>query len=148
MDIRTTFDADTFSFGWQVVGPGLADDDGLETAVMISLFTDRRANADDVLPSGNDRRGWWGDALADVDGDRIGSRLWLLSREKQLSSVLTRAREYAIEALQWMVDDGVARAVNAEAIIVRQGVLGLTIEVSRMDGSTARYRFERFWKGE
>ena len=148
MDIRTVFDADTFSFDWLLARPCLAEDDGLETAVTISLFTDRRANDDDELPSGDDRRGWWGDALAEVSGDRIGSRLWLLSREKQLPDVLSRAREYALEALQWLVDDGVARSVNVEATSVRQGVLGLTVTIARTRGETARYRFESFWKGE
>lgn len=131
---------------------GLEEEDGLETAVVLSLFTDRRALPGDPLPQGAqlggtpDRRGWWGDSYADVRGDRIGSRLWLLRREKQLPSVLARAREYALEALQWMVDDGIARAVNVTAEIVRNGVLGLSIEIVRSDKPVAQYRFESFWK--
>jgi phage gp46-like protein len=39
-------------------GGDLSTDDGLETAVLLSLITDRRAEADDVLPDGGtDRRG-------------------------------------------------------------------------------------------
>jgi phage gp46-like protein len=147
MDIQTSY-IDSFYFDWGISASGLEEDDGLKTAVIISLFTDRRANADDALPSGDDRRGWWGDTLADVSGDKIGSRLWLLNREKQLSSVLVRAREYAIEALQWLVEDGAARSINATADIVRQGVLGLTIEIARPNGTVAKYSFDNFWKGE
>jgi phage gp46-like protein len=61
--------------------------------------------------------------------------------------VLARAREYAREALEWMIEDGVARAVNVTAEIVSNGVLGLGIEIVRSDKPVARYRFESFWKG-
>lgn len=136
------------SFDIALDGADVVHDDGLETSVILSLFTDRRAADDDVLPGGDDdRRGWWADAYAGVVGDRIGSRLWLLAREKQTPDVLLRAEGYAREALQWMIDDGVARSVTVSAEIVRDGVLGLAIEIARANGSTAQYRFERFWRG-
>ncbi len=51
----------------------------LVRAVLISLFTWRRANADDTLPDPRGfRMGWWGDTYPVVANDRIGSRLWLL----------------------------------------------------------------------
>ncbi len=128
------------------VGIELADDDGLETAVIMSLFTDRRAADDDALPFIDaDRRGWWGDSYPDVPNDRIGSRLWLLARSKQTQAVLNRAREYAQEALAWLVDDGVASSVTVDAEIVRTGVLGLSIAIQRPRAAVARYRFEKFW---
>jgi phage gp46-like protein len=136
-----------YSGDWQLIGPGLAEDDGLITSVIISLFTDRRAEEDDALPDGSDRRGWWGDIYSDLEGDRIGSRLWLLAREKQLPEVLVKAREYAVEALQWLIDDGVAAAVKVETEIVRQGVLGFAVEIVRHNRPPVRYRFEQFWKG-
>jgi phage gp46-like protein len=142
-DIKTIFR--DFGGDWETLAPGLAEDDGLETAVAISLFTDRRAEPDDALPAGDDRRGWWGDALAEVEGDRIGSRLWLLSREKQLVRVLPKAREYALEALQWLIEDGVALAVDVAAEIVAPGALGLLVEIRRPAGAPVKYRFERFW---
>lgn len=150
-DIRTSFT--DFAADWAVDGASLAQDDGLETAIVISLFTDRRANDDDVLPSGgDDRRGWWGDTFAEVDGDRIGSRLWLLAREKQLPEVLVRAKQYAEEALQWLIDDGIARAVyvTAEAVTTNApaGTLGLLIEVVRSARPVAQFRFDLFWKGQ
>jgi phage gp46-like protein len=126
--------------------PGLAEDDGLETAVILSLFTDRRAEDDDIIPDGTaDRRGWWADAWPEIAGDRIGSRLWLLSREKQRREVLNRAREYAREALAWLVADGIARAIEVEAEIARPGVLGLSVRIDRPARPPARYRFDLFW---
>lgn len=127
-------------------GPGLAEDDGLQTAVVLSLFTDARARVDDALPDGStDRRGWWGDAFADRTGDRMGSRLWLLHREKQLAQVPQRAREYAQEALAWLIEDGIAREVRVTAEWVSQGVLALGVEIRRGAGAPVRYRFDAFW---
>lgn len=127
-------------------GIDLATDDSLETAVLVSLFTDRLANTDDVLPDpAAGRRGWWGDSFAAKQGDRIGSRLWLLSREKQLPSVMARAREYAEEALRWLVEDGIAKRVTVTAEIVQQGVLGLRIVIDR-PGSPATFAYQYLWE--
>ncbi len=146
-DIRTAFT--DFTGDWLLAGPSLAQDDGLETAVIISLFSDRRAKPSDKLPGApDDRRGWWGDSFPAVRGDRIGSRLWLLHRSKQLPEVVALARDYARESLRWLVDDGVARRVNVTAEVVRNGVLGLGIEIVRASKPVAQYRFETFWKGQ
>lgn len=95
------------------------------TNIIASLFTDARANEDDILPGGGvDKRGWWGDSFSDK---KIGSRLWLLSREKQLSSVLKRAQEYAEEALQWMIKERLIKSVTVIATNPANSVLLLTV---------------------
>jgi phage gp46-like protein len=93
---------------------GLDSVEPLVRAVIISLFTWRRANPDDDLP-GDLKQGWWGDNFPPVPNDRIGSRLWLLSRAKLLPETVARAKEYAEEALRWLIDDGVASRVEVEA---------------------------------
>ena len=87
-----------------VEGHDLVLEDGLATAVILSLFLDARARADDALPDGGtDLRGFWADTVAPAaERDRTGSRLWLLSREKTLPEVLRRAHDYAAEALRWL----------------------------------------------
>ena len=50
--------------------------DDLPRAVINSLFSWRRAESDDILP-GTSRYGWWADTYDD-DGEKFGSRLWLL----------------------------------------------------------------------
>ena len=127
----------------------LVAEGSLRTAVILSLFLDRRAEDDDILPNGSDdRRGWWADTVAPMtdygigggsaSGDHIGSRLWLLSREKQLAGVLERARHYAEEALTWLVEDGVATAVQVTATNPRQG--WLVLEVTGTLSDTSEYR--------
>lgn len=126
---------------------GLVEDDGLDTAVIISLFTDRQAEASDVIPDGtDDKRGHWSDSFPDLDGDLIGSRLWLLTREKQLPEVMVRAREYCEEALTWMVQDGVASEVTVTVTNPREGILYAQIEIAKPDGTATRYQFENFWR--
>lgn len=124
-------------FALSLTGPDLAADEGLRTAVLVSLFTDRRAEADDELPDGStDRRGSW-------DDPERGSRLWLLGREKQTQRTLERAREYAEEALAWLVEDGIARAVTVSAEWVRTGVLGLRVVIERAAGGQFEEMFQR-----
>lgn len=123
----------------------LATDDGLDTAVLLSLFTDARARDDDVLPPGQtDRRGWWADAYATAT-DNFGSRLWLLHAAKQLQDSLNRAREYAEEALAWLVADGIAAKVEVETWIVRDEMMGMLVRIHRPDGSTSAKRFDILW---
>lgn len=128
----------------------LESDNTLETAIIISLFTDRRAREDDILPDPSDsnRRGWWGDKVADVVGDQIGSRLWLLSREKTVENVLVRAKQYIKEATQWLLDDKVVVKIVAEA--ERQGEpgnnrLAIKVEVYKIDGQREVFNFEAQW---
>jgi phage gp46-like protein len=126
-DLALVLSPDGTRFDIAVSGYDLAAESGLRSAVILSLYTDRRAEADDVLPDGTDnRRGWWADP-------KLGSRLWLLTRAKETDDVLARAREYAIEALTWLLDDKVASAVDAKSEWVRRGVLGLTVTITLAD---------------
>lgn len=128
-------------------GIGMTTDEGLETACIVSLFSDRRARPDDAVPGEtDDRRGHWGDALVSVQGDRIGSRLWLLAREKQLPSVVGRAKEYARESLQWIIDDGIATQVDVYAEISAPGVLGLLVTIYRPQRSAVEFRYQYAWE--
>ncbi|POZ13451.1 hypothetical protein C3Z09_23375, partial [Lelliottia aquatilis] len=73
-DIRTPWPApDGSSADWVVVSGDLQQGNDLETAIYISLFTDRLARDDDKI-DGTDRRGWWADT---GETYLIGSRLWL-----------------------------------------------------------------------
>lgn len=87
-------------------------DDTLHTAVILSLFTDRRAGRDVKLPLGQtDRRGWCGDEYFDGHGE-FGSHLWLIYNTKSTADVRERARFAAVEALQWMIDTQLASRID------------------------------------
>lgn len=144
-DIRTTWVGTEGA--WTVEGPDLAADDGLQTAVILSLFTDALATPLEAASAGvTDRRGWWGDAYPAVAGDTIGSRLWLLTREKRIAQTIERARVYARDSLQWLVDDGVVQSVEVEAEAQGTDRLALAIAITRRAQPVSRYRFEAFWR--
>ncbi len=149
MDIALDWNGQLLAGDIALDGAELATDAGLKTAIVVSLFSDARAGADDEIPAGEtDPRGWWGDLLAPRDGDRTGSRLWLLARGKLTTETARRAEEYAREALQWLIDDKIAAAVDVSAEWAPpppRGRLCLDIAVHRSPGDTVKHRFNGVW---
>jgi len=113
----------------------LLHDDGLAPAVMISLFTDARADETTPLPGGEtDRRGWWSDAVSETT---TGSLLWLVGREKTVPGVAERVRAHCETALAWLVEDGIASEVEIDTEIHANYTLHVKIVISR--ASTIRH---------
>lgn len=125
----------------------LLADEGLVTAVLLSLFVDRRAEPDDVLPSGDaDRRGWLGDEFAAVEGDRYGSRLWLLDRAKRTPGIAREAEGYVREAVAWMLEDKVSDRVEVTVTDKPQALLfDLQIFRPGADDPVA-FKFAHVWR--
>jgi len=145
MDAKLTHNGSFFDLA--IADGGLEVDEGLQTAVIISLFTDRQADPDDELPDNStDRRGWWADAYADTPGDKIGSKLWLLSRSKHLPEVARKAKGYAAEALQWMIDDGIADEVDIAVEWYSAEILAMKVEIARPDGTPLTFKFDNLWE--
>ncbi|MFJ3112310.1 phage GP46 family protein [Pseudomonas putida] len=116
----------------------------LRRAVTISLFTWRRAGADDQLDDA-DRKGWWGDSVPTEPGDQIGSRLWLLQRRTITQDTLRDAQEYAEEALRWMTEDQIVTAVTVT--VERQDInrVNLQVRLTESNGETLQLAFEDTW---
>jgi phage gp46-like protein len=146
-DLALTWDPELQVADLSIIDLDLATDRGLETAVMLSLFTDRRAEPDDRPPSGDDRdrRGWWADQFLDVEGDRFGSRLWLLDRAKRLPETALRAKEYATEALAWMIADRVVASVAVEVETTASALL-IAVVLQRPGRDPTTYRFQHTWE--
>ena len=115
--------------------------DPLTRAVVISLFTHRRADTDD---NADVPMGWWGDTWPMVANDRYGSKLWLLQRSKLTNALVNTVRTYLRESLQWMLDDGVVSRVDID--VQRTGIneLGNSIVLWRRDGPVT-ISFNDFW---
>ncbi|WP_088147068.1 phage GP46 family protein [Achromobacter denitrificans] len=109
-------------------------DTPLARAVLISLFTWRRALESDPVDD-SDLQGWWGDSFPSVSDDRIGSRLWLLRRRTLSDQTRLDAIAYAREALKWLIDDGIFMDVRIEA--ERQGRERLALRVVAVHGDGA-----------
>ncbi len=150
-DLRLEFDAATLTadlaMGADPANRTLADDGGLHTAILLSLFCDRRAAEDDEIPAGDgDRRGWWADQFGEIDGDEFGSKLWLLDRSKLSARTVERAKRYAEDALRWLVEDGVAKSVTVTAEAVpTESRIEIGVTVIRPSGVEERFAFA--WSG-
>jgi phage gp46-like protein len=128
----------------------LTRDPGIETAVLISLFTNRRAEDEDVIPDNSaDKYGYWGDAVAEQAEDSLGSKLWLLSRHKNTSDVLPLVEEYAKESLEWMIEDGVADKVEVLAQKYSMDTVIMNIEINRPgEADSIFYKYYFNWKAQ
>lgn len=145
-DVAFRWDAELTLADWRLTGGGnLEMTSALETAVMMSLFTDARAlPGDKLLPGETDRRGWWGDL---VDAQPIGSRLWLLRRAKRLPETLKLARDYVSEALRWLVTDQIAAKVEVETAWAARERIVATIRIFQGDSAPSVLRAEWAWQG-
>lgn len=116
----------------------------LEEMALISLFTWREAAASDGIAPPN-RKGWWGDAVAWLPGDRIGSRLWLLQRRKLTPETLAFARDLTFEALDWMrqprPDGGASLVVDIQVDVRRASLERIEIlpRLTARDGAVTAF---------
>lgn len=91
---------------------------GLANAVYLRLMTPRGS--------------YWADPL-------MGSRLHEVAREKDVARVAVLARQYAEQALQPVLDDGRASAIEITTEQPHNGRLLLHIEVTRAGGDRVTF---------
>jgi phage gp46-like protein len=120
----------------------------LETAVLVSLFSNRRATNDELNDYATGRAkpelntGLWIDTYrTDI---QYGSGLWLLSRSKRSEETRDRYERYADEALKWLVADGVASSIKSTATFAGTRVL-LTVVISRESDIDVTATFDFAW---
>jgi phage gp46-like protein len=145
-DIKLKYNSDLMEYDIELEdgGSDLIRESGLETAIFISLFTDRRANADDKLHNDGEFKGWWGDRLE--DGDKIGSRLWLIDG-KATQENIRKTEGYIKEALQWIIDDEVA--AKFDVIVEHSGDrLDCEIKIYYADGTKESFKYIDLWEAQ
>ncbi|MBK5146005.1 phage GP46 family protein [Budviciaceae bacterium BWR-B9] len=143
-DITTVWQVDESIGDWlksKLSGGDLLTGHDLETSILISLFTDRQARDDDMIED-FDRRGWWGDYESEY---LIGSRLWLLRRQKLTTKVAIKAEDYAKEALEWLIKDGVASFIDVSAQIIHPATLILTISYQQPSKKKQSVKYSWVW---
>lgn len=90
-------------------------DPGLSTAAFISAFTDE---------------GWWGNAISDP-AEQIGSKLETLFLRTLTPQAMLDGEGYLRDALQWMIDQGIADDVVVSSDIPAVGQLRLKAAISQ-----------------
>ncbi len=136
-DARLVWDPITGTADLAMVGPALDTSNDLETAVIISLFTDAQADPGDVVYDA-DPRGWWADtysaledpALPTLPNDRIGSKIWQIFVRPRNQDTLNWLRDQVTQALAWMLTDSVASAIDVVPQFTSSGGVGVVITIT------------------
>ena len=121
----------------------LTKDDSFDTSIIVSLFTDARADeSEQSIPER--RRGWWGDLF---EAEPIGSKLWLLDQAKRTQSKLNSAKGYAQDSLSWLVSDNYAKSINITSNFIENG-LNLDIIFERFNSQKENGTFNLWEESE
>lgn len=118
--------------------------DSLFNAVGISIGTyarDRKARPG-IAVLDPQIGGWWADALDPVG--TLGGYLYEAFPGKLTAATAESVKVLVIEALHWMIDDGVAKSVSCEAVVGDES-LDLTVVIEKPDGVSEDYRYELNW---
>jgi len=118
----------------------MVPDTGLETAILTSILSDQRADESQV-PQPEFRRGWIGDLVTPFPGVKYGSLIWLTEQSRLTQSVLNSIKDFAQKSLQWMIDTGLANAVEATATRQGSNTVLLTIRVVSPGGGITEKAF-------
>lgn len=121
----------------------LASVSGLSSAVLASLLTDARATAEQVATP-QLRGGWIGSAL-DPDDFELGSLLWVLEPAKLTQNTVATAASLAREALEWLIDEGIAQEVEVTGEIRGAREAGLNVLIRAPDG-TIESQYIDLWR--
>ena len=144
-DITLTWNPATGHADITMVGPSLQLGNDLETAILVSLWSDQTADPGDILPAStnHDPRGWWADAYNTPD--QIGSKLWQIMNRIRNQQTLNDAQDFAVKALQWLIDDGVAIAVSVAPSFF--GGAGIALQIAITEPSGVVTPFSYVWGG-
>jgi phage gp46-like protein len=148
-DIYVAWDNSQALGDWALALGDLQTGQDLETAVLVSLFTDARATPDFVPTDGtSDLRGWW--AQPYLGQVVLGSNLWQLERAKKTRDTLGLARRYALNALQWLITDGIAVSVQCNTMWIGNAgstFLGIAIAITQPNGALVKFMYAWAWQG-
>lgn len=125
----------------------LKADESLETASLISLFSDKRITLEELPPGEEDQKGWWGDQISTPEGDRIGSKLWTLARKGKVTDITVVEMEAILtDAFNWMLEDGIAATVVVDAEKNGLNEIRGSVKIFKPNGDNIPLKF--IWDGQ
>lgn len=133
-DVKFSID-ENFGFDIDIENGDFVLEDGFDTALYLSLFTDARANETQVLIP-EYRRGWLGDLVSPIDDRQLGGHLWLVDQRRLTQSTLNETIDYCKKSLQWMIDDELCTKIEISGSIVPRHGIELEIEIYSKSGVT------------
>jgi phage gp46-like protein len=138
-DLKLIADTVNDDYDLNIVTGDFETTDGFDSAIIMSLFCDGRADVSEKSRP-ELRRGFWGDETNDNPNIKMGSKLWLLSQARKTESTRNRAIDYVSQCLQWLVDEGYSRKIDVFASFNAQG-LQIDIRIINAAGQTESKSF-------
>lgn len=117
----------------------LNNGDFLDSSLLYAILGERRASASEV-PISENRRGWIGNEGKTFEN---GSKIWLFEQARLTRSILNDIQSAALDALSYLVDDGLATNVQSTATL-QNGFVALEINIS-VSPSRVETRFFELW---
>ncbi len=115
----------------------LLTEDSFDTALLMSIFCEVRAAASEV-PDAANRRGWIGNEY--TPGYEQGSKLWLYEQARVTRTTLNGAESAIRNGLQWMIDDGLALAIDVRASL-SGGAVAVDVVLTHSDSTVTQRRY-------
>lgn len=138
-DVVLNTDAGYFDISWTDSGD-IDMASTLDTAILMSILEERRATVFEI-PEASLRRGWIGNESATVEQ---GSKTWLFEQERLTNTMLAELGTVIRNALQWLIDDGVATSVEVAQPSLVRGRVVVYIDLGR-DESKVDRRYYELW---
>jgi phage gp46-like protein len=114
---------------WRVTSAGTLDRSRwIEGWIVTQLLTRGEVSCDEH-PLGQREGGWWADAFR-TDAFKSGSKLWSLQWAPVDNNTLMMAKQYATEALSYLLSWGIVSKLIVEPVYVSRQVMHLRISIT------------------
>lgn len=124
---------DLFACGggnWRVTSSGTLDRSRwIEGWVLTQLLTRGEVECDEFDIQHKTDGGWWADAFR-TDNFKSGSKLWALQWSHNNNETLLRAKQYAYDALQYLVAWGIVNKLIIDPLYISRSVIHLKIAIT------------------
>lgn len=100
----------------------IATTDGFDTAILMSIFVDARADISEV-PIPENRRGWWGDLVSDIPDESTGSKIWLYYQARLTTIIANKLEDELYNCLLWFVKDNYLESITTSVSIIDDAVV-------------------------
>ena len=137
------FKQDDGSFDIEWENGELKFTEGLDTAIDLSFYGEKRASESEVARPER-RRGWIGNELYEVIGLRgyeVGNKLWVLSQARISQRNFNLGISYIKNGLNWLIEDKLAKNVNVSGVILDNEKYQFNIEVVRFDNTVLKRQY-------
>lgn len=137
-DVKLTLDEQTGLWDISLANGDLETVESFDTSLVVSLFTDARADVSE-MPIPQLQRGFWGDETNDDQTLKTGSKLWLLEQARMTSLILNRAINYTTIALNWLIANKYSQQINVTGEFFAEGQrsgISLNIKIKNANSET------------